>query len=82
MKNIENFVNEEHKKPAKNMQLGWVAEVSEISMSYDIIDSGNNHKQSQKLMAHERSSNLNEYCDEFTTNNFDEMQMYSMKGAQ
>ena len=32
IRNIENFVTEEHKKPAKSMQLGWVAEVSDVSI--------------------------------------------------
>ena len=39
MKNIENFVNLEHQKPPKKMKLGWVNEVSEISMTYDANDS-------------------------------------------
>ena len=27
-KNLENFVNEEHKKAPRSMELAWVAEVS------------------------------------------------------
>lgn len=38
MKNIENFVTEEHKKAPRSMQLAWVAEVSEISMSQEVFD--------------------------------------------
>lgn len=32
-KNIDNFVNQEQKKAPRQMQLGWVAEVSEMSIS-------------------------------------------------
>ena len=33
MKNIEHFLNEEHKKESRKMKLAWVTEMSEISAS-------------------------------------------------
>ena len=33
IKNIEHFVNEEHKKEPRKMKLAWVTEMSEISAS-------------------------------------------------
>ena len=33
LKNIENFVNDEHKKSTKNMELDWVNQISQISLS-------------------------------------------------
>ena len=56
MKNIENFVTEEHKKAPRSMQLAWVAEVSEISVSQDILDTSTLHKASQSGLNNERAS--------------------------
>ena len=53
LRNIENFVTEEHKKPAKNMQLGWVAEVSDISILPDLI--GNDEHKSHSALYKDRS---------------------------
>jgi hypothetical protein len=47
MKNIEQFVTEEHKKAPRSMQLAWVAEVSEISMSQDMLENSTLHKVTQ-----------------------------------
>ena len=41
IKNIEHFVNEEHKKEPRKMKLAWVTEMSEISLSQDILDNSN-----------------------------------------
>ena len=75
IKNIDHFVSEEHKKSAKNMQLGWVAEVSELSMTCDLKDSATNLKLSQNLML--QDSQNNKYSD-VITNNCEDTQEFAM----
>ena len=55
-RNIENFVNEEQKKAPRSMQLAWVAEASEMSVSQDPLDQGNASKATPRHKLKQKSS--------------------------